>query len=110
MKQYSGSKQIKKTSYVTYQDIRSIKEFKEKTVIAIKAPPETKLEVPDPAESIQIWLKSSNGPIDVYLCPENNKENIAPQATSSSMATATATVKQEHNDSVNSDMGSSLSV
>jgi len=98
MRQYSGSKQIKKTSYVTYQDIRSIKEFKDKTVIAIKAPPETKLEVPDPAESIQIWLKSSNGPIDVYLCPENNKENIAPLK------------KEANNDSMISDMGSSLSV
>ena len=37
-------------SYVTYQDIRGITDFNDKTVIAIKAPPETKLEVPDPAE------------------------------------------------------------
>ena len=37
-------------AYVTYQDIRSIKSFEEQTVIAIKAPPETRLEVPDPAE------------------------------------------------------------
>lgn len=77
MKQCSGAKHYNKHSYVTYQDIRGIKDFNNKTVIAIKAPPETKLEVPDPNESIQIWLKSSNGPIDVYLCPEN-KENIPP--------------------------------
>lgn len=25
-------------------------------------------------------MKSNNGPIDVYLCPENNKENIAPHS------------------------------
>ena len=37
-------------AYVTYQDIRSIRSFDEKTVVAIKAPPETRLEVPDPQE------------------------------------------------------------
>ena len=61
-----------KLAYVTYQDIRGIESFDEETVIAIKAPPETRLEVPDPAENIQIWLKSSQGPIEVYLCPEEN--------------------------------------
>lgn len=81
MKQCSAAKHINRHSYVTYQDIRGIQDFNDKTVIAIKAPPETKLEVPDPAESIQIWLKSSNGPIDVYLCPESNKENHVPSST-----------------------------
>ncbi|XP_057309162.1 transcription factor E2F6-like isoform X2 [Hydractinia symbiolongicarpus] len=81
MKQCSAAKHINRHSYVTYQDIRGIQDFNDKTVIAIKAPPETKLEVPDPAESIQIWLKSSNGPIDVYLCPESNKENHIPSST-----------------------------
>jgi len=81
MKECTSSKQYNKHSYVTYQDIRGIKDFISKTVIAIKAPPETKLEVPDPTESIQIWLKSGNGPIDVYLCPDNNKENIPPKSS-----------------------------
>ena len=35
-------------AYVTYQDIRGLDSLKEQTVIAIKAPPETRLEVPDP--------------------------------------------------------------
>lgn len=60
-----------KYAYVTYQDIRSIKSLDEQTVIAIKAPPETRLEVPDPGANIQIWLKSNKGPIEVYLCPED---------------------------------------
>ena len=59
-------------AYVTYQDIRNIGSLNEQTVIAIKAPPETRLEVPDPTKDIQIWLKSSKGPIEVYLCPEDN--------------------------------------
>lgn len=37
-------------AYVTYQDIRRIKSLKDQTVIAVKAPSETKLEVPDPKE------------------------------------------------------------
>jgi len=63
-----------KLAYVTQHDLRSIASFTEHTIIAIKAPPETRLEVPDPAQKIQIWLKSTHGPIEVYLCPEE-KEN-----------------------------------
>lgn len=52
-------------AYVTYQDIKSF--FNDQIVIAVKAPPETRLEV---NESLQIWLKSENGEIEVYLCPQ----------------------------------------
>lgn len=62
-------------AYVTYHDIRGIQSFEDQTVIAIKAPPETRLEVPDPKESIQIWLKSTRGQIEVYLCPEDNPDD-----------------------------------
>ena len=37
-------------AYVTYQDIRKISGLKDQTVIVVKAPPETRLEVPDPLE------------------------------------------------------------
>ncbi|NXW91900.1 E2F6 factor, partial [Alopecoenas beccarii] len=57
------------TSYVTYQDICSIQAFQEQIVIAIKAPEETKLEIPIPKEDcIKVHVKSTKGPIDVYLC------------------------------------------
>ncbi|KAI8505938.1 E2F transcription factor 3 [Branchiostoma belcheri] len=59
-----------------------IRTFEEQTVIAIKAPPETRLEVPDPRESIQIWLKSSKGPIEVYLCPEEQNSEDAGSSSS----------------------------
>ncbi|NXL97077.1 E2F6 factor, partial [Tyrannus savana] len=56
-------------AYVTYQDIRSIQTFQEQIVIAIKAPEETKLEIPVPKDDhIQVHVKSTKGPIDVYLC------------------------------------------
>ncbi|NXX30721.1 E2F6 factor, partial [Nicator chloris] len=56
-------------TYVTYQDIRSIQAFQEQIVIAIKAPEETKLEIPVPKDDhIEVHVKSTKGPIDVYLC------------------------------------------
>ncbi|OCT78998.1 transcription factor E2F6 [Xenopus laevis] len=59
----------KKLAYVTYQDIHSIEEYHEQIVIAVKSPEETKLEVPAPKEDcIEIHIKSTKGPIDVYLC------------------------------------------
>ncbi|CAG2210680.1 E2F3 [Mytilus edulis] len=68
-----------------HSDLRSIKSLDNQTVIAIKAPPETRLEVPDPTQSIQIWLKSQKGPIEVYLCPEEaNGENSDTTGTVSS--------------------------
>ncbi|XP_075389507.1 transcription factor E2F3 isoform X2 [Tenrec ecaudatus] len=67
-------------AYVTYQDIRKISGLKDQTVVAVKAPPETRLEVPDPLESLQIHLSSTQGPIEVYLCPEET-ETHSPMKT-----------------------------
>ncbi|KAM9786823.1 transcription factor E2F2 isoform X2 [Syngnathus typhle] len=79
LKQLTEHKDSQRLGYVTHQDIRSIGSFREETVIAIKAPSETKLEVPDAAGgSLQIYLKSSNGPIEVYLCPEEGLEDASP--------------------------------
>lgn len=66
-----------KNAFVTYKDLRSVTSFYEQTVIAIKAPPETKLEVPDPRDSLQIWLKSERGEIEVFLCPEEEEPQSA---------------------------------
>ncbi|KAK2825947.1 hypothetical protein Q5P01_020161 [Channa striata] len=66
--------------YPLHTDIRSISSLRDQTVIAVKAPAETKLEVPDTAGqgSLQIYLKSKNGPIEVYLCPEEGLEDASP--------------------------------
>ncbi|XP_053494583.1 transcription factor E2F3 [Ictalurus furcatus] len=64
-----------KYAYVTYQDIRRIKSLQDQTVIAVKAPSETKLEVPDPKESLQVHLSSSKGPIDVFLCTDTSESS-----------------------------------
>ncbi|KAH7279921.1 hypothetical protein KP509_37G043700 [Ceratopteris richardii] len=60
--------------YVTEEDIKGLQCFQNQTLIAIKAPHGTTLEVPDPDEAVeypqrryQILLQSATGPIDVYL-------------------------------------------
>ncbi|XP_060128465.1 transcription factor E2F6 isoform X2 [Zootoca vivipara] len=65
----TDDKEKARLAYVTYQDIRSIQTFQEQIVIAIKAPEETKMEVPAPKQDcIEVRIKSTKGPIDVYLC------------------------------------------
>ncbi|NWH63052.1 E2F6 factor, partial [Geococcyx californianus] len=59
-------------------DIHSIQAFQEQIVIAIKAPEETTLEIPIPKEDcIEIHVKSTKGPIDVYLCEVEQKKPSA---------------------------------
>ncbi|XP_047728621.1 transcription factor E2F2 isoform X2 [Prionailurus viverrinus] len=78
-KHLTEDKANKRLAYVTYQDIRAVGSFKEQTVIVVKAPPQTRLEVPDRSEeNLQIYLKSTQGPIEVYLCPEEVQEPESP--------------------------------
>ncbi|KJE89590.1 hypothetical protein, variant 3 [Capsaspora owczarzaki ATCC 30864] len=92
-------------AYVTHEDIRNIESFRNKTLIAVKAPQGTRLEVPDPDMGMaagqrryQILLKSNDGQIDVFLVSRNHdvvpdddtqamvSESSAPPPTSSSAA------------------------
>ncbi|RDD43697.1 Transcription factor E2F3 [Trichoplax sp. H2] len=59
-----------KYAYVTYNDITSIKDFSNQTIIAIKASKDTLLET---TEDRQVWLKSNTAPIDVYLCSDGSQ-------------------------------------
>ncbi|XP_051264775.1 transcription factor E2F6-like [Dicentrarchus labrax] len=57
------------SAYVTYEDVSRIRGFQEQTVIVVKAPEETKLEIPAPGEDcIQVSLKAGRGPITVVTC------------------------------------------
>ncbi|KAL4159651.1 hypothetical protein PRNP1_000226 [Phytophthora ramorum] len=70
--------------YVTHDDMRRQESFADQSVMAIKAPPGTTLEVPDPDEGMpagkrrfQIFLKSTDGPVDVYLVRQMADEKEA---------------------------------
>lgn len=47
IKELTEHRDNQRLGYVTYQDIRSIARLQDQTVIAVKAPSETKLEVPE---------------------------------------------------------------
>ncbi|XP_037083162.1 transcription factor E2F6-like [Pollicipes pollicipes] len=64
----------RRAAYIRYQDLRGIPQFQDDTVVAIKAPPETKLRVPDPAEdgAYQIHLRSETDEIQLFLCQDDS--------------------------------------
>ncbi|XP_058205514.1 transcription factor E2FA isoform X2 [Rhododendron vialii] len=74
LRDLSEDENNQKWLFVTEEDIKSLPCFQNETLIAIKAPHGTTLEVPDPDEAVdypqrryRIILRSTMGPIDVYL-------------------------------------------
>ncbi|XP_036809478.1 transcription factor E2F3-like isoform X2 [Oncorhynchus mykiss] len=72
----------RKFAYISYEDLKRIPSLKDQTVIVVKAPAETRLEVQDPAESLQVHLSSTQGPIEVFLCSDDH----APSSTLNNLA------------------------
>ncbi|XP_034409400.1 transcription factor E2F3-like isoform X2 [Cyclopterus lumpus] len=78
MRHISDLQSNQKNAYVTYQDIKQLGNLRDQTVIVVKAPTDTKLEVPDPDESLSIHLTSTKGPIEVLLCPDEENDPKSP--------------------------------
>ncbi|XP_067227590.1 transcription factor E2F1 [Chanodichthys erythropterus] len=68
----------KKLGYVRCQDLRNTVNPPDQIIMVIRAPPETQMQVSEPSEGYQISLKSSKGPIDVFLCPEDSSGVCSP--------------------------------
>ncbi|XDV46514.1 hypothetical protein PO909_014400 [Leuciscus waleckii] len=67
-----------KLGYVRCQDLRDTVDPPDQIIMVIRAPPETQMQVSEPSEGYQISLKSSKGPIDVFLCPEDSSGVCSP--------------------------------
>jgi transcription factor E2F3 len=74
LRDLSEDENHQKWLFVTEEDIKTLPCFQNETLIAIKAPHGTTLEVPDPDEAVdypqrryRVVLRSTMGPIDVYL-------------------------------------------
>lgn len=85
LQELASGEQCSSYAYVTHNDIKNIPELRGDTLIAIKAPPGTELEVPNPDEGMpygerryQILLRSSGGPIDCLLVSQGGEERNAP--------------------------------
>jgi transcription factor E2F3 len=92
--------------FVTYDDIRTLPRLQGETIMAIKAPPGTRLRVPDPDEGMprgqrryELFLKSENNqPIDVFLVSDERaaaNEQLRRQAAEQ-IATPTGKPLLEH--------------
>ncbi|XP_029975527.1 transcription factor E2F1 [Salarias fasciatus] len=68
----------KKLGYVRCQDLRQSFDSPDQLVMVIRAPPETQMQVSEPSEGYQVSLKSTQGPIDVFLCPEDSSGVCSP--------------------------------
>ncbi|XP_058469005.1 transcription factor E2F3 isoform X2 [Solea solea] len=65
------------SAYVTHHDISQLRVLQEQTLVIIRAPEETKLEVPAPTEdSVQIHLKAGRGPIMIMTCEVGSGEAV----------------------------------
>ncbi|KAJ6847660.1 transcription factor E2FA [Iris pallida] len=80
LRELSENQNNQKWLYVTEDDMKGLPCFKNETLIAVKAPHGTTLEVPDPDEAgdypqrrYRIVLRSTMGPIDVYLVSQFEK-------------------------------------
>ncbi|KAG2496501.1 hypothetical protein HYH03_005326 [Edaphochlamys debaryana] len=83
--------------YVTDDDVTGLPCFANDTIFAVKAPPGTTLEVPDPREAAdprdgqmryRIVLRSTKGPIDVYLVQHTNNVGTTSQQGAAPSASA----------------------
>ncbi|KAL2557375.1 Transcription factor E2FB [Forsythia ovata] len=98
LRSFSEDENNQKWLFVTEEDIKSLPCFQNETLIAVKAPHGTTLEVPDPDEAIdypqrryRIVLRSTMGAIDVYLVSqfeekfeETNEVEVQPSIPSTS--------------------------
>ncbi|KAH6789755.1 E2F transcription factor 1 [Perilla frutescens var. frutescens] len=82
--------------FITEEDFKNLPCFQNETLIAIKAPHGTTLEVPDPDEAgdypqrrYKIVLRSTMGPIDVYLVSQFEEINMV-EAQPSILQTSSA--------------------
>ncbi|XP_059188298.1 transcription factor E2F1 [Centropristis striata] len=73
----------KKLGYVRCQDLRNSFDSPDQLVMVIRAPPETQMQVSEPSKGYQVSLKSTRGPIDVFLCPEDSSGICSPVTGSS---------------------------
>ncbi|KAK2897955.1 transcription factor E2F1 [Channa argus] len=75
--------QNKKLGYVCCQDLRKSFDSPDQLVMVIRAPPETQMQVSEPSEGYQVSLKSTHGPIDVFLFPDDSSGVCSPVTGSS---------------------------
>ncbi|KAH0568197.1 transcription factor E2F2 [Cotesia glomerata] len=91
-------------AYVTYHDLRSVPAYRDQAIMAVKAPPEATLHVPQPTSNcgqpkLQIHMRSSHGEIEVFLCPDDSTVKNQTTTTSSQLQQSTSVLSKSKNPS-----------
>lgn len=76
----------------------------EQTILAVKAPPETSLEVPDPKETgqLQMLIKSQSGQqVEVFICPSKNGTEVIANNPPHQSSIAPMAPYQSHSEGLN---------
>uniref|UniRef100_A0A669F4U2 Transcription factor E2F6 n=1 Tax=Oreochromis niloticus TaxID=8128 RepID=A0A669F4U2_ORENI len=69
-------------AYVTFKDISRLGVFRDQTAIIVKAPEDTKLDVPAPTEEcVELRLKAVKGPILVMTCEVGSDDAVTSDPT-----------------------------
>lgn len=69
-------------AYVTFKDISRLGVFRDQTAIIVKAPEDTKLDVPAPTEEcVELRLKAVKGPILVMTCEVGSDDAVTSDRT-----------------------------
>ncbi|CAD6236465.1 hypothetical protein G9C98_003775 [Cotesia typhae] len=91
-------------AYVTYHDLRSVPAYRDQAIMAVKAPPEATLHVPQPTSNcgqpkLQIHMRSSHGEIEVFLCPDDSTVKNQTTTTSSQLQQSASVLSKSKNPS-----------
>ncbi|KAK8546259.1 hypothetical protein V6N12_027054 [Hibiscus sabdariffa] len=111
LRDLSENENNQKWLFVTEEDIKGLPCFQNETLIAIKAPHGTTLEVPDPDEAVdypqrryRMILRSTMGSIDVYLVSQFEKfEEVNGVEPPASVSLASSSGSNENQVEVNVD-------
>ena len=91
----------KELIYVTAEETQTANLYCDKTMIAIQAPTQTVLEVPDPDEHVDgikryhVYMKSTNGPIHTHVLNSNNQTTTTTTSVASSPSAKAAQAAKE---------------
>lgn len=106
-KTFLETEDYKRNAFVSYNDLKQLEQLKDRTVTAIRAPPGTTLQVPDPEQNLQntdsaspnpvsgprkyqIFLHSPTDPIKIFLLSDERSQAAAAAAVAAQAANQTS--------------------
>ena len=74
---YNEQHKDKKHAYISCKDIRSVRQFRDQTVLVIKAHADTQIHIPGAEHSHRMHIRSEQAEIGVHICAEHDDDHGA---------------------------------